>query len=327
MDNNIFAYDKCIDVFKWLYERNIRCDFNQGLDFRLANNDNMYWLTKLSYLKSEYIFAFDDIKYINMLNSKIDLLKKYIPKDWKIKFYIYVHPSMDIKDTIKRVEWCREHKCLPFIMKDFSCNTSLYKEFYTDYAGYCNMPSFFKNITFGWNSGGIGYKYGFEIKRILMVPHGGWHNDTICTVEVKTHEGKNDNVISTEEVTNMLNSNDIKLIDKLKTLPVDYWDFKGEDVREYTHGIHNYPAMMVYPISRNIIRMVSEIQSITALLDPFAGSGTVLVEGMLKGIKKVSGNDINPLALYLTKVKTTPLNDSILNIEIKNFIKKNRRKN
>lgn len=40
-----------------------------------------------------------------------------------------------------------------------------------------------KCITFGWNSGGIGRKYGFEVKRILLVPHGGWHNDTICTVE------------------------------------------------------------------------------------------------------------------------------------------------
>lgn len=42
-----------------------------------------------------------------------------------------------------------------------------------------------KVITFGWNSGGIGAKYGFIIKRILLVAHGGWHNDTICTVEVK----------------------------------------------------------------------------------------------------------------------------------------------
>ena len=42
-----------------------------------------------------------------------------------------------------------------------------------------------KVITFGWNSGGIGKKYGFDIIRILMVSHGGWHNDTICTVEVK----------------------------------------------------------------------------------------------------------------------------------------------
>ena len=42
-----------------------------------------------------------------------------------------------------------------------------------------------KVITFGWNNGGIGAKYGFKIKRILLVAHGGWHNDTICTVEVK----------------------------------------------------------------------------------------------------------------------------------------------
>lgn len=42
-----------------------------------------------------------------------------------------------------------------------------------------------KVITFGWNSNGIGKTRGFEIKRILLVAHGGWHNDTICTVEIK----------------------------------------------------------------------------------------------------------------------------------------------
>ena len=42
-----------------------------------------------------------------------------------------------------------------------------------------------KVISFGWNSGGIGKKLGFEIKKILLVPHGGIHNDTICTVELK----------------------------------------------------------------------------------------------------------------------------------------------
>lgn len=45
-----------------------------------------------------------------------------------------------------------------------------------------------KVITFGWNSGGIGNSYGFDKTRILLVPHGGWHNDTICTVEVKRKE-------------------------------------------------------------------------------------------------------------------------------------------
>ena len=45
-----------------------------------------------------------------------------------------------------------------------------------------------KVITFGWNSGGIGEKYGFEIQRILLVAHGGWHNDTICVVEKKVRD-------------------------------------------------------------------------------------------------------------------------------------------
>lgn len=40
-------------------------------------------------------------------------------------------------------------------------------------------------ISFGWNSGGIGLKHGFDIVEILLVPHGGHHNDTICVVEIK----------------------------------------------------------------------------------------------------------------------------------------------
>lgn len=43
-------------------------------------------------------------------------------------------------------------------------------------------------ISFGWNSGGIGIKYGFEIIEIMLVAHGGQHNDTICVVERKKSE-------------------------------------------------------------------------------------------------------------------------------------------
>ena len=104
-----------------------------------------------------------------------------------------------------------------------------------------------------------------------------------------------------------LTQEDKTLISVLSSLPKDYWDFKADDVREYTHGIHNYPAMMVCPISRNIIKLVKDIQNVETIFDPFTGSGTVLVEGMLAGIKNIYGNDINPLALYLSKVKTTRL--------------------
>ena len=168
-----------------------------------------------------------------------------------------------------------------------------------------------KVITFGWNSGGIGYKYGFEIERILLVPHGGWHNDTICTVEVKTHEGDykmpEPKKKMKQEVHKLKTKEDDKMIEELKKLPLDYWDFKDDDTKEYTHGLHNYPAVMVCPISRNIISLVRGIQPVNALLDPFSGSGTVVVEGMINGVPTVAGNDINPLALLLTKVKSTPL--------------------
>lgn len=174
-----------------------------------------------------------------------------------------------------------------------------------------------KVITFGWNSGGIGKKYGFEIERILLVPHGGWHNDTICTVEIKTRDVDPNILINKEEKDikekEVLTNNDKQLIEQLKKLPIDYWDFKGKDIKEYTHGIHTYPAIMASPISRNIINIVKNVQPVNSLFDPFSGSGTVLVEAMLSNIKNIAGNDINPLALLLIKAKTTLLNSNELN--------------
>lgn len=40
-------------------------------------------------------------------------------------------------------------------------------------------------LSFGWNSNGVGKKRGFEQVEILLVAHGGMHNDTICVAEVK----------------------------------------------------------------------------------------------------------------------------------------------
>jgi len=40
-------------------------------------------------------------------------------------------------------------------------------------------------VSFGWNSSGMGIKRGYEIEEILLVCHGGGHNDTICVVERK----------------------------------------------------------------------------------------------------------------------------------------------
>lgn len=40
-------------------------------------------------------------------------------------------------------------------------------------------------LCFGWNTNGVGKKRGFEMIEVLIVPHGGSKNDTLCTVEIK----------------------------------------------------------------------------------------------------------------------------------------------
>lgn len=42
-------------------------------------------------------------------------------------------------------------------------------------------------ISFGWNTNGFGINRGFEMVEILLVQHGGAHNDTLVTVEQKTN--------------------------------------------------------------------------------------------------------------------------------------------
>jgi len=47
-------------------------------------------------------------------------------------------------------------------------------------------------ISFGWSTNGLGKKRGFEIVEILLVAHGGNHNDTICVVEKKINSSIKD---------------------------------------------------------------------------------------------------------------------------------------
>lgn len=149
MDNNILAYEHHCEVFQWLIDHNVRCEFNQGLDFRLVNDKNMELLSQLNYM-GDYIFAFDDPKYQPLLDKKLVTIKKWIPKPWKLKFYIYYHPSMDIGQLFDRIEWCRRNECLPYIMRDHACwdCDPVVKNFLIDIASYCNQPAFFKKMSF-----------------------------------------------------------------------------------------------------------------------------------------------------------------------------------
>ncbi len=98
------------------------------------------------------------------------------------------------------------------------------------------------------------------------------------------------------------------------------WDFREADTKQFTHGIHTYPAMMIPQIARRLIYLYGK--DAKTLLDPFMGSGTSLVEASLTNqIKEAYGFDLNPLAFLISKVKTTPLNIENLDKELSNIIK------
>ena len=82
------------------------------------------------------------------------------------------------------------------------------------------------------------------------------------------------------------------------------WDFKNVNTKEYTHGYHNYPAMMIPQIARKLLNEYRPEGHFGLLFDPYMGSGTSLVEASVQGIDSV-GTDINPLACLIAEVKTT----------------------
>lgn len=83
----------------------------------------------------------------------------------------------------------------------------------------------------------------------------------------------------------------------------DYWTFDGRDRREGAHGMFHYPAMMVPQMQGAVLDLLREVTpSIKQILDPFVGSGTTLVEAMVRGLD-FSGLDINPLAVLISKAK------------------------
>lgn len=150
LDNNFLANSDCEQTMQELIDANVRCSFNEGLDFRLIDDKKAELLSKLRYYPTEYIFAFDNVCYMPMIIEKYKILKKYITRDWGIKFYCYVSANMPIEDTVKRIEWCKTNKALCYIMRDVNCYTSENKNFYSDLATYCNgiSTAYFKKFTF-----------------------------------------------------------------------------------------------------------------------------------------------------------------------------------
>ena len=89
--------------------------------------------------------------------------------------------------------------------------------------------------------------------------------------------------------------------------------YSKADTGYMTHGLIPYPARMIPQVARTLILSFSKPNE--TVLDPFCGSGTVLVECRLLG-RNAIGNDINPFAAMLARVKSSPIEPSNLTNQI-----------
>lgn len=90
-----------------------------------------------------------------------------------------------------------------------------------------------------------------------------------------------------------------------RTLQTEDWTFASAITNSETHAVHPYPAKFIPQIPRALIAALYPRDG-TAVMDPFCGSGTTLVESATIGAPSI-GVDLSPLACLVSKVKVTPL--------------------
>ncbi len=91
----------------------------------------------------------------------------------------------------------------------------------------------------------------------------------------------------------------------LDSLAAIDWDFPERVSHSSIEGIHPYPAKFVTELPRALLSVLP-LPHGTAVLDPFCGSGTTLVESQRRGVPSI-GVDLNPIACLMSRVKTSSL--------------------
>ena len=88
------------------------------------------------------------------------------------------------------------------------------------------------------------------------------------------------------------------------------WEYADADTQYLTHNIHRYSGKFIPQIAARAISLMTRPGDL--VVDPYCGSGTTLLEAAVLG-RRVIGVDLNPLAVLIARVKTTPIAETLLN--------------
>lgn len=111
---------------------------------------------------------------------------------------------------------------------------------------------------------------------------------------------------------NNIDQNIIKHIENKNSIAESYWDFKDNNSKNSIYYTHSYPAKMVPGMQEELINIILDNDAtITNILDPYMGSGTIITEGLCRNLKPI-GIDINPFAYLITLVHSTKLSIKLL---------------
>ncbi len=93
---------------------------------------------------------------------------------------------------------------------------------------------------------------------------------------------------------------------RIDSYPDEFWASGERDPRADMHAYMQYPAMMVPDIQSTLVKVICEAQKgVTTVLDPFVGAATTMTSCMSLGLD-FTGQDINPLAVLISRAKMGP---------------------
>lgn len=105
---------------------------------------------------------------------------------------------------------------------------------------------------------------------------------------------------------------------------ISYTDYKR---KSDIHGTVLYPAVMIAPVQKDVLREIAQNDNISSICDPFHGSGNALYESYIEFPNAaIHGCDINPYANLITRTKLEGVSKGIKD-DIKTLIKNIERNN